>query len=195
MIFKIKNIDFKRLSDEKLMQALQNGEVKAFDEIYFRYQSRMLYYFFRMLGSNKEIAEDFLQETFFKILNKPHLYDPKKPFSTWIFSIAHNLCKNEYRSRSVRSIIVGEENPDKFLCCQENNTKQIETEQIFKILDDFDEIHKSVFLLKYREGFSIDEICEVLNIPKGTVKSRLHYTKLQLKEKLSKQFYNQELNF
>lgn len=187
MIFKPKHNNLSNYSDEKLMEALQNGLSNAFDEIYKRYHVRLLYYFYRMLSSDKELAEDFLQETFYKILNKPHLYNPKKAFSTWIFSIAHNLCKNEYRSRSVRSIISSEENPDLFESNTNQEEKQIETEKIFEALNDFDENHKSVFLLKYREGFSIEEISQVMDLPKGTVKSRLHYTKLQLKEKLSKQ--------
>lgn len=194
MIFRTQNINYKKSTDELLMQALQNGEALAFDEIYKRYHNRLLYYFYRMLGANQEIAEDFLQETFYKILNKPHLYNPEKTFSTWIFSIAHNLCKNEYRSREVRAIMQDEENPDKYLTENKVSEKQMETELIYKTLDSFDENHKTVFLFKYREGFTIEEIAEIMDLPKGTVKSRLHYTKQQLKVKLSAHLKT-ELNY
>jgi RNA polymerase sigma-70 factor (ECF subfamily) len=60
--------------------------------------------------------------------------------------------------------------------------------EVFKELESFDESHKTAFLMKYREGFNIDEISEVLELPKGTVKSRLFYTRKKLQEILSEKF-------
>ena len=190
MIFKKNHSANKSLSDEQLMLRLQNGEVAAFDQLYERYNQRLMYYFYRMLGANKELAEDFLQETFYKLINKPELFDTQKSFSTWIFSMAHNLCKNEYRSRSVRAIVVEEENPDKHFSEGREESSSPNIGLIFKTLEQFDETHKTVFLLKYREGFSIDEISEIMNIPKGTVKSRIHYTKQQLRKELAHVYQN-----
>ena len=136
-----------------------------------------------MLSQDKEIAKDFTQEIFIKIINKPHLYNPKMKFSTWIFSVANNMCKNEYRRKDVRRNIIACDNPDSF------NNEELNDEShepviklIFQHLEDFDESQKSAFLLKYREGFSINEISKILELPTGTIKSRLFYTRKKLQE-------------
>jgi RNA polymerase sigma-70 factor (ECF subfamily) len=138
-----------------------------------------------MLSQDKEIAKDFTQEIFIKIINKPYLYNPKMKFSTWIFSIANNMCKNEYRRQDIRKNTIACDNPDSF----NNEELDIENHEpviklIYKYLEDFDESQKSSFLLKYREGFSIDEISEILELPVGTVKSRLFYTRKKLQENI-----------
>jgi len=185
-MFSFKPTNYIKLSDEKLLMAIQNGDSKAFNELYKRYNARLLYYFYRMLGNDKETAKDFLQELFYKIIDKPHLYDSKRKFSTWIFSIAHNMCKNEYRSRGVRSILEKIENTDCFVEEHEaENEYPFKVEDIFECLNEFDEIHSTAFLLKYREGLNIDEISSILEIPKGTVKSRLFYMRKKIQEKLN----------
>lgn len=175
----------KHLTDEDLLIAISNGDNDAFNELYSRYKDRLLYYFYRMLFQDKEVAKDFTQEIFIKIINKPHLYNPKMKFSTWIFSIANNMCKNEYRRQDIRKNTIACDNPDSFNnedLNDENHEPVIKL--IFKYLEGFDEFQKSSFLLKYREGFSIDEISEILELPVGTVKSRLFYTRKKLQENI-----------
>jgi len=175
----------KHLNDEELFIAISNGDNDSFNDLYLRYKDRLLYFFYRMLSQDKEIAKDFTQELFIKIINKSNLYNPKMQFSTWIFSIANNMCKNEYRRRDVRKNTIACDNPDSF-----NNEEVLEENHepviklIFNYLEDFDESQKSAFLLKYREGFSIDEISEILDLPVGTVKSRLFYTRKKLQENI-----------
>jgi len=184
-MFNFKPPNYKKLSDEDLLRAIVNGNTKAFNELYRRYSQRMLYYFYRMLGNDRELAEDFLQDLFFKIIDKPHLFDSSRKFSTWIFSIAYNQCKNEYRSRNVRSIVEKVDNADNFPQ-DEPSTEEApySLEDVFDCLNAFDESHRTAFLLKYREGLSIDEISTILNLPKGTVKSRLFYTRKKIQEKV-----------
>jgi len=183
---KILKTPYKKKTDEQLFVVMQNGNTEAFNELYSRYNQRLLYFFYRMLGSDQEQAQDFLQELFLKILDKPYLFDTSKRFSTWIYSIAHNMCKNEYRNRQVRNIIVKEEFPDRFEqeSTEKKNPEKI-VETIFEILKTFDDSHQTAFLLKYREGFSIDEISGIMELPTGTIKSRLHYTRKKLQEKLT----------
>lgn len=172
-------------TDEELLISISNGNNDAFNELYSRYKGRLLYYFYRMLFQDKELAKDFLQEIFIKIINKTHLFDPKMKFSTWIFSIANNMCKNEYRRQNIRKNTINHENPD-FL----DDGQALDTNHepvlklIFNQLETFDEIHKSAFLLKYREGFSNEEISEILNLPIGTVKSRLFYTRKKIQDNI-----------
>jgi RNA polymerase sigma-70 factor (ECF subfamily) len=170
MIFRVLKTNYKSIADEDLMQAIQHGECQAFDELYLRYNERLYYYFYRMLGYEHSIAQDFMHDLFLKIIQKPLLFDAKKSFKTWIFSCANNMCKNEYRNKQVIQPI---ENQDKLM------------DTIFKELNKFDESHKTAFLLKYREGFTIEEISEIMELPEGTVKSRLFYTRKKLQQQVT----------
>ncbi len=173
-----------KISDEKLMQLICSGNQDAFNELYDRYNERLYYYFFRMLGNSSELANDFLQEVFLKIIEKPERFNPGYSFTAWLFTIAHNLCKNEYRRRDVRKEIshTGENLADETHTLFKINKEEIVT-QIYNSLNDLKPEQRSVFLLFYREGFSINEIAEILELPKGTVKSRLHYTRKFLEER------------
>ena len=103
---------YNKSSDEDLIISISNGNNDAFNELYSRYKDRLHYYFYRMLSQDKEIAKDFLQEIFMKIIYKANYFDPKMNFSTWIFSIANNMCKNEYRRQDIRKNTLNIENPD-----------------------------------------------------------------------------------
>jgi RNA polymerase sigma-70 factor (ECF subfamily) len=168
------------------MQQIISGDQSAFSELYLRYKGRMYYYFYRMLGNSADQANDFLQELFMKLIEKPESYNSAYNFSTWLYSIANNMCKNEYRRRNIRqeyNSVEAQETQIDFL-----NEPSIESEQaiekIFQTLELMGEEHRSAFLLRYREGFSIKEVAEILELPEGTVKSRLFYTKKMLAEKL-----------
>ena len=178
--------------DEQLVQLMVSGDSKAFNQLYDRYNQRLLYYFYRMLGNSNEKAQDFLQDIFIKLIDKAETFDASRKFSTWIFSIAHNMCKNEYRRMEIRKNtdieafheILPEQNDIQF----ENQTDNLEdfTNDLFEALDTLDEIHKTVFLLHYREDFSLKDIGQTLEISEGTVKSRLFYARKKLSERLAK---------
>ena len=186
MIFRSKNMV--RLSDEDLMQEIKNGNQAAFSELYSRFSKRLYYFFYRMLGSDNEVANDFLQDIFLKIIHKPELYNPEYKFSNWIFSIAHNMCKNEYRKREVRKIVQPEANPDKYA---EEFSSDATTDNenliadVFNELKMLDENQRSILILKYKENFSLKEISEILELPVGTIKSRLHYARLELSRRVA----------
>lgn len=174
-------------SDSELMKRVCEVENQAFNEIYKRYSQRLLYYFYRMLGSSEEMAQDFLQELFYKLIDKPYLFNPDKCFSTWIFSIAHNMCKNEYRRRTVRSNMLSSGNMCVYQSPDEETADLNEVVQlIYDELDNLDESYKTAFILRYKEGLQIKQIGEILNLPEGTVKSRLFYTRQLLAGKLKK---------
>jgi RNA polymerase sigma-70 factor (ECF subfamily) len=192
LIFRRKN---KTSSDAELMHQVVAGDQAAFSELYLRYKDRMYYYFYRMLDNSVEHANDFLQELFLKIIEKPECYISSYPFKTWLYSVANNMCKNEYRSRGVRREY------QEFDALQPKIDFLNETsfgedqiiEKIFSTLNDLGEEHRSAFLLRYREGFSIKEVAEVLRLPEGTVKSRLFYAKKLLAEKLD--YLKNEIEF
>jgi RNA polymerase sigma-70 factor, ECF subfamily len=197
-MFGIKTL--KQFSDEQLIPKIVAGDRAAFNELYVRYNNRLLYYFYRMLGNSNDKAQDFLQDIFIKLIDKAYLFDNTRKFSTWIFSIAYNMCKNEYRRLDIRK-----DSPiaqfsdtltdsDEFYNWDEDTVDPQEfVRDLFLELENFDEIHKTVFLLHYREGFSLKDIGQTLDISEGTVKSRLFYTRKRLSEILVKYQPNKNL--
>ena len=183
---------YRKLSDEKLMESIQHGHTSAFDELYDRYSRRLLLYFFRELGGSQEKAQDFLQDIFLKIVEKPGLFDTERRFSTWIFAVAYNMCKNEYRRLEVRddfrnSVTANAASSD---CQGEHHQMEEHIDHArFEIallaeLEKLDNGHRSAFLLRHQENLSIKEIGEVLGCSEGTVKSRLFYTTRKLASRL-----------
>jgi RNA polymerase sigma-70 factor, ECF subfamily len=174
------------LRDEDLMIAIHRGDTGAFNEIYSRYHKRLLYYFYRMLGNSNEKACDFLQDIFMKIIERPDLFDPSRRFCTWLFSVAHNMCKNEYRRVNIRKMVEWDENLEQYAGETEmwDEEKQLTADQIFKEISELGETEKTAFLLYYREDFSLREIGQVLNLPEGTVKSKLFYTRKKISKNL-----------
>lgn len=184
-------------SDEKLMAKVAKGDARAFALIYDRYAPKMQWYFLKMLGKDAEKARDFTQDLFVKLAEKPYLFDTGRKFSTWIYSVAHNMCKNEYRKLSVRNHVKGEDiGVEKRISDEhakdpatelDKNTFEQMLELELKLLD---ENHRTAFLLRYKEEMSIKEIAEIMGTSEGTVKSRLFYTVKKLSEKLRSFEYN-----
>lgn len=186
MIFRKKHTA--QLSNEELIAAIKNGDRLAFSELYERFNQRLYYYFYRMLGNDRELANDFLQDIFLKIINKPELFKPEYKFSSWIFTVANNMCKNEYRHREVRKIVSKDENPDQLLSNEDEYEEAIKKEnliaQLFAEIENLEEDQKAILLLKYKENFSLKEISEILDLPVGTIKSRLYYARTALTRKI-----------
>lgn len=183
---------YRKFSDERLMERIQRHDTLAFNELYDRYSKSLLFYFFRELGGNEEKSQDFLQEIFLKLVEKPELFCTEKKFFTWIFAVAYNMCKNEYRRLGVRSIVDSnaetEELSQKFDSEYNQAERKIDQKafekalmtELCKLEDD----QRSTFLLRYQQDLSIKEIGEILGCSEGTIKSRLYYTTKRLTAKL-----------
>ena len=187
----------KQLSDEELMKLLSKGNQKAFDEIYLRYSDVLFGYFMKMLARDKEKCEDMVHDLFAKIIRKPDYFNVNRSFRTWVFSVACNMCKNEYKRMSVRKHVSNDFEPTKSLQAESDTLKKVHEstfiESFYKALNALDEKHKNVFALRHFEGLSMKEIAETLEINEGTVKSRLFYATKTLAKEL-KEFnpiYNQ----
>jgi RNA polymerase sigma-70 factor (ECF subfamily) len=88
-------------SDSEVVSAYLAGDRRAFDVLVDRYQRRLLNFVYRTIG-DRERAEDLVQEVFIRVHRHLHRFDQSKKFSTWIYTIASNLAKNELRNRSRR---------------------------------------------------------------------------------------------
>ena len=180
---------YSRLSDEKLMALIQAGNTKAFEALYHRYSRRLLVYYFRMLGGDEAKAQDFLQDTFLKIIEKPGLFDTGKNFSGWIFTLAYNRCKNEYRRLEIRRAAVVENDFDGSTVHPDQAggvdiDRQSFRRKLFAALQKLNPSQRSAFLLRHQENLSVRQIAEVMDCSEGTVKSRLFYASRKLAEKL-----------
>ncbi len=175
-------------TDEQLMDEVVKGNSRAFTELYDRYSKPMLNYFYRMLWQDRLKAEDFMQELFTKIIQKPHLFNSKLKFKTWIFSIANNMCKNEYRKQEVRKgsnndlheNIVGDDANEPI----KKVDRSLFNDRLKEELNLLSESHKKVFIMRFKQGLSLKEIAEVLDVSEGTVKSRVFYTLKKLSANL-----------
>lgn len=180
------------LSDEALMELIKNGNEHAFDELYKRYNKKALAFFYRMFNNDEEKAQDALQDIFMKIVEKPGLFDTEKKFSSWFFSIAWNMCKNEYKHVSIKKNVHAEIKSTESMYDESFFPKisgKIDgaafRETLASTLESLPADKRSAFLLKYQENRSIKEIAEIQCCSEGTVKSRLFYTVKQLASQLA----------
>ena len=171
------------------MRSLSDGDKRAFDELYIRYSGPLLGYFMRMLWRDREKSEDFVHDLFAKIIQKPEYFDAERSFKTWLYSVANNMCKNEYKKQEVRK---GTKNGlDNHFGLSDGNVNVMGEVQDAQFRTAFergmqllDEKHREAFALRHIEGLSVKEIAEVLNINEGTVKSRVFYAIKYLSEEL-----------
>lgn len=170
------------LSDEDLMDKVCGGDERALEEIYQRYSQPLLRYFYRMLWQDQNKAEDFLHDLFIKIMEKKVQFESGRKYSTWMYSIAHNMCKNEYRKQAFRSSIQhsfnGNGNIDESITLKLDHSSFHQTLEV--LLTKEGEEARTLFVLRHELDMSVTEISEVINCPEGTVKSRLFYLKKKL---------------
>lgn len=181
--------NYTQKSDENLMELIINGDDRAFGELYDRYAQAMFNYFHRMLWKDREKAEDFVHDLFTKIVNRPDMFDVKKKFKTWFYSIANNMCKNEYKKQQVRSNTYNGLDESYNVRSSQRGADQkaddqLISEEIDKALSQLEEKHKQVFELRYFDQLSMKEIADIIEISEGTVKSRLFYATKKLASEL-----------
>jgi len=185
---KIVKNGFSDYSDEELMLAIQHGEKPAFNELYARYSNKLYGYLLKMLWYNEVRAQDLLQDLFAKIITQPHLFDSQRSFKTWVYTIAANLCKNEFKRNDVRKGTLNGVDQFHSLSSNENLEKNFSENQFREALSQelkrLDEKHREVFVLKHIDGLSIKEISEITGANEGTVKSRLFYAIKKLADSL-----------
>jgi RNA polymerase sigma-70 factor, ECF subfamily len=164
-------------SDEALVQALAGlRDERAFALLYDRWGARMYRFFLRMQRRDAAKAEDMTQDLFLKIIEKPHYFDTSRRFSTWIYSIAANQCKNEYRRKNIlEPVAVYPETPhgdaDEL---PEKLDRALHETNLQTAIDQLDEPYRQVFVLRWQEELPLRDIADIAGIPEGTVKSRLH---------------------
>jgi len=179
--------NLKNKSDAELMLLLRKGDKEAFSALYDRYAGKLASFFYRMLNKDPEKSQDFMHDLFVKIIGNPASFDTNQRFDTWVFHVAYNMCKNEYRKMAVRdefreSHIYADRSIDEPGLHRIDHLKF--SEALNEKLGLLDERQRSVFLLRYQQELSLKEIAAIMDCPEGTIKSRLFYAIKFLSEKL-----------
>jgi RNA polymerase sigma-70 factor (ECF subfamily) len=181
-----KRSELSGLEDAELVSLYLEGERFAFQELVNRYQERLLNFIYRTIG-DRDRGEDLVQETFVRVYRHLHRFDPTKKFSTWIYTIASNLAKNELRNRSRNPLVLfqaikknwdADHRPlqweDSSYSPDDLFRKRHLREKVEKAVAELPEHHKVVFVLREMEGKTYEEISEITGVTLGTVKSRLN---------------------
>ena len=185
-IFHLKPL--RQLTDEQLMARAKAGNDAAFEELYHRYARRLKGFFFLQLGGDEELAADATHDVFLRTYEARNRYQEGKSVSTWLFTIAYNICRNHYRSNAYETQLLAT------LDAEPISDEQIEVQLDAAALDDAlaqvlselpPPLHQ-LFSLHYQEELTIPQVAEIVGIPEGTVKSRLHKTMNIIRKKLKR---------
>jgi RNA polymerase sigma-70 factor (ECF subfamily) len=165
------------LLEHTLIKKCQNGNESAFAPLIAIYKNKLFSYLYRLCG-NREEAEDLFQETLIKAWKgMKHLHDQNK-FSSWLFSIAHNLAMDSL-SKKKRNFAMSLTNHNNLLNPNNQFDNMIRNEEILeiqKIVEGFPPKQKEVFLLRIFGEKKFKEIAEIMNEPLNTVLSHMHYS-------------------
>jgi RNA polymerase sigma-70 factor (ECF subfamily) len=174
------------LSDGNVVVRHLEGDPQAFGTLVDRYQTRLLNFINRTIG-DRDRAEDLVQEVFIRVFRHLHRFDQTKKFSTWIYTIASNLAKNELRNRSRNPLVLFQtikKNWDADHRPLEWEDTQYKPDDLFRkrhlrekveeAVKELPEHHRIVFVLRELEGKTYEEIAEITGCNLGTVKSRLN---------------------
>lgn len=183
--------------ERSLLRRLVDRDERAFRELMATHRDRVFNITFRMLGNRSE-AEDVAQEVFITVFKTIHTFREESKFSTWLYRVAVNHCKNRIkylarrhdRDRDELDETTTGSNGAIGTPTPRAPDRALEGAQMEKLLQEaiatLDEEQRLVVILRDVEDLSIEEICKITDLPDGTVKSRLHRARLVLRKKLQR---------
>jgi len=186
-------------SDEEVMSAFRDGEVQAFDVLVFRHR-RGLFNFLLRSVHNRSRAEELLQDVFLRVIRAKDRYERTARFSTWVYTIARNICVDESRRARFRQHASleekrgGRDGGGGLSLLDVKSAQQIGTDEaaagpalrdrMSEAVSRLPEDQREVFLMRQLGGLSFKEIGEVVSAPENTVKSRMRYALEKLRTDL-----------
>ncbi len=186
-------------ADEDLMALYLEGDVGAFKVLMDRHSGPVFNFILRRCGGSKEVAEDILQDTFVRVIKNASSFQRKAKFTTWLYTIARNLCIDALRKASYRRhpsldqpLSSSEGSGGTLMDKVANNDRGAESaagDNEFKTrlqtaLDDLPEEQREVFIMREFQGLKFWEIAEIVGIPENTIKSRMRYALQGLRKSL-----------
>ncbi|MCX5800225.1 MAG: sigma-70 family RNA polymerase sigma factor [Candidatus Eisenbacteria bacterium] len=180
--------------DAELIWSALRGKESAFAKLLKKYRRPVYSLALKMLGQEED-AEDTAQEAFIRAFQSLDTCDPERPFQRWIYRITYNLCVDRYRRKKPFAIsldqTVGEDElqmelvdsapaPDEVLGMRDEHRKVVE------LLYSLPPRYRVVVVLRHQEELSYEAIAEILGLPLGTVKARMHRAHNMLRKKLKR---------
>jgi RNA polymerase sigma-70 factor (ECF subfamily) len=175
-----------QLAEDQLIEAAKQGDRDAFGELVLMHYQGVINVVYRMTGE-MQLAEDVAQEAFIRAWTKLHTYRPISSFRSWVYRIANNAALDILRRRKEQVDIDDLPIPTSGTGVEQSVIHQQQAEVVRKAVLALPDASRSVLILREYEGLSYQEIADSLEIPLGTVMSRLAYARGKLKQELSRQ--------
>ena len=179
-------------TDEELIARFQDGDEQAYVELVNRYRNRLMTFVYRFVN-DMEKAEDIVQDTLMKLYTHRHYYRNIAKFSTWIYTIAGNFAKTELRRKKRHKVTnlsqMGFDNREYQLPSVEPETGEtaqghFAEKKIQMAIQELPLHFRTVVILRDIQELSYEEISKIVEVPLGTVKSRINRARLQLQKEL-----------
>lgn len=183
-------------ASESLMLRFRSGDVRAFEILLQRHRQSIYEFVLRSVGTyNTAQAEDLTQETFLRVVKQAANYEPRSKFTTWLFTLARNLCIDASRRRKHRkaqSLDAPDEEGHSLLDRTSDgglavDRQAVSTElraRLERAIEELPEDQREVFLMRESADLSFKEIADVIGISENTVKSRMRYALEKLRASL-----------
>ncbi len=165
----------------RLIEQALHGDIDAWGEIVHRYRGAVYGVALGIVGNSAD-AEDAAQDAFIRAYENLHRYDRERKFSTWIFTITANLCKNQLRRAKFQTRLDDSVEPNSTGADPEESVARDERRELVQeALAALDEKYRAPMVLRYYGELDYQDIAEILDLPEGTVKTRIHRAKEALK--------------
>lgn len=172
--------------EAQLIEACQQGNASAFNLLVWRWEGPLFNFVYRYVGDTA-VAQDLVQDTFVRVVKSIGQYSHRGAFSSWLYRVAVNLCKDHlrkkripvislheyYRTESGEKVFVGDRVADEGARTDAAVESAEREKLVRRLLSGLSEDQRVVILLKEYQGLTFAEIAEVLDAPEGTIKARL----------------------
>lgn len=177
------------MNDNELMSRVADGDHAAFDTLYRRHARKLGGFFLRMLAYDTERSNDMLQELFTAVWTHRAGFREGHSFTTWVYTLAYNMCRNAYRHEQVRKAYETECLGRGVPCMHagEELERNEMKERLRRVVQELPSTQRDIFLLHYDEELTVSEVAKITGCPEGTVKSRL-YSALETVRKRMKNY-------
>ena len=183
-----------QISDEILIKKFQEGDVGAYNQLVNRFKDRLLNFIYRFVN-DLDLAEDLVQDTLLKLYTHKDSYQEIAKFSTWLYTIAANLARTELRKKKRRKTFsvteLSREDREFIIASSDVDPSQDFSSQYFdksvqRALAELPDDFKTIIILRDIQELSYDEISKIVEVPLGTVKSRINRGRVKLQQLLKK---------
>lgn len=175
-------------SDEALLRDCARGDERAFHDLFHRHRNAIVAVVQRRLGARTLWVEDVVQEVFVQLVRRGRSFSGRSRFSTWLYGVALNVCRNHLRREQRHRLTAAIADPDRALAELPDTSldplESLERDErealLRRAVERLTPVHRTVLRLRDWEDLSYDEIARALDVPVGTVRSRLHNARASL---------------